>query len=353
MAMPSAPTAATSSAPAGAPAAPGTSLLTSPTTSQSPAPQESGQPTDAFLQLFAGMINATGNVSATASATPQDLAALPLECDADALIDALEPGEASDTDTDDSDADSDEAGALAIAALLPSLVGAAATASGGAASQQTVDGARVELVALTTARVAAEATESAVDALSEDSSDAAGNPSLEAADPSTAATQQNAISTTAHVQALLSAHAAAATDAAPEVIVQAPVGSPQWKDEVGTHIMLMAVNGREAASLRLSPEHLGPVEVRISVDDGKASVFFGAANADTRSALEQSLPRLRELFATQGLVLADAGVSRDAPRNQFKPGASQGSARSSSDAASELPVKPVTLVRVGLIDTYV
>ncbi|MGH8241636.1 MAG: flagellar hook-length control protein FliK, partial [Steroidobacteraceae bacterium] len=132
-----------------------------------------------------------------------------------------------------------------------------------------------------------------------------------------------------------------------------PVGSPAWKDEIGAHLTWMAANGKEAASLRLSPEHLGPLDIRISVDDGKASVYFGATNADTRAALEQSLPRLREMFASQGMVLADAGVSRDAPRNQFKPSATPAGSRSSSDAGSESSVKSVTLARVGLIDTYV
>jgi flagellar hook-length control protein FliK len=356
--MASAPTASTFSAPAGAPAAPGASLLPSfATTPSSAAPQPGGvQTADAFLQLFAGMINATtGNAPAAAAAMPLDPAALPLECDADALLETLEPGDTSDTDSDDTDTDSDDAGALAVAALLPGLVSAPATTpSGGAAPQGTADGPRVDLAAMTTARIAAEVAEAAVDALSDDTADAAANPSRGTTDsPAPAPTAQTVVSTTAHMTALLNTHAATIADSTPDVIVQSPVGSTEWKDEVGAHITLLAVNGREAASLRLSPEHLGPVEVRISVDDGKASVYFGAANADTRSALEQSLPRLRELFATQGLVLADAGVSRDAPRNQFKPTATPNGARSSSDAGPDASVKSVTLARVGLIDTYV
>src|SRR5262245_61904699 len=100
--MASAPTASTFSAPAGASAAPGTSLLPSLGATQSPgSPQGGGAPTsDAFLQLFAGMINTTtGNAPAAASATPQDLASLPFECDADALLETLEPGEKPETDS--------------------------------------------------------------------------------------------------------------------------------------------------------------------------------------------------------------------------------------------------------------
>jgi flagellar hook-length control protein FliK len=318
-------------------------------------PQAAGiQTPDAFLQLFAGMINATtGNApAATLATTPQDTAVLPFECDADALLETLEPGEKADTETDDTDTDGDEAGALAIAALLPGLISASPMPANGGAAQPAGDGSRVELVALSTAQIASEVADAAVEALKDDTADPVGTAPLASNDsPTTSA--QNTVSAPAQMHALLNSHAAAIADAVPDLVVQSPVGSPQWKDEVSTHILLMAVNGREAASLRLSPEHLGPVEVRISVDDGKASVYFGAANADTRSALEQSLPRLRELFATQGLVLADAGVSRDPPRNQFKPAATPNGARSSSDAVTDTSVKSVTLARVGLIDTYV
>jgi hypothetical protein len=116
---------------------------------------------------------------------------------------------------------------------------------------------------------------------------------------------------------------------------------------------MMAANGREAASLRLSPEHLGPLEIRISMREGEASVVFGASNPETRSALEQSLPKLREMFASQGLVLGDANVSRDSPRDSFKPATFTNASRGSSDAGVDADVKPVTLSRLGLVDTYV
>jgi flagellar hook-length control protein FliK len=152
----------------------------------------------------------------------------------------------------------------------------------------------------------------------------------------------------------MTAHTAAGdVDVTPDATLRAPVGTHAWKDELGTQLTWMALNNRETASLRLSPEHLGPVEVRISMNDTGASVYFGASNADTRSALEQSLPRLRELFASNGLVLADAGVSRDAPRNAFKPSPQPGALRGVSDASSEASVTSITLARVGLVDTYV
>lgn len=129
-----------------------------------------------------------------------------------------------------------------------------------------------------------------------------------------------------------------------------PVGSSAWADELGTRMTLMADRGQHSASLRLSPEHLGPLEVRIAIRDDQASVWFGAAHADTRAAIEQALPRLRELFASQGMLLADAGVFQQAPKDQPR----LSFAASSSDAASAeaQAIAQVGPIRLGLVDAY-
>jgi flagellar hook-length control protein FliK len=136
--------------------------------------------------------------------------------------------------------------------------------------------------------------------------------------------------------------------------VSTPVGEAGFTDEVGDKITWMANHGVQSASLQLTPEHLGPVEVRISVQNGSASVSFNAAHADTRAALEQTLPRLREMFSTQGLTLTDASVSQQSPRGQ-----PQRQTVSAIGAIGGVPgddstssVASVTRVQLGLVDTY-
>ncbi|MFZ0549234.1 MAG: flagellar hook-length control protein FliK, partial [Steroidobacteraceae bacterium] len=133
------------------------------------------------------------------------------------------------------------------------------------------------------------------------------------------------------------------------------VGTSAWTDELGTKVTWMAQQGIQSASLQLSPEHLGPLQVNISVHDGQASVWFGAAQPDTRAALQQSLPQLRQLFANQGLTLTDAGVSREPPRGQDR----QSSARPASSTAGIAAVDlegsgghTATTGGSGLLDTY-
>ena len=142
---------------------------------------------------------------------------------------------------------------------------------------------------------------------------------------------------------------AAATDA-PVHTLAAPLGSAQWLEELGAHLTWMAHQGNQSASLQISPQDLGPIEVRIAVHQGQASVWFGAAHAETRQALEQGLPKLRELFASSGLALGDTGVFREPPR-QAPPAIAQRHTGADNAQPSQ-PVKLVTRVRRGLLDLY-
>ena len=136
--------------------------------------------------------------------------------------------------------------------------------------------------------------------------------------------------------------------------VNTPVAAAGFADEVGDKITWMANQGVHSASLQLTPEHLGPVEVRISMQDGSASVSFNAAHADTRAALEQALPRLREMFSTQGLTLTDASVSQQSPRGQPQRQAVNaiGAIGGVSGDDSTSSVATVTRAQLGLVDTY-
>ena len=132
--------------------------------------------------------------------------------------------------------------------------------------------------------------------------------------------------------------------------VHTPVGGSGWADEIGTRVVMMTESGNHTASLKLSPEHLGPLEINITVRDDKASVWFGAAHADTRAAIENALPRLREMFESQGLSLADAGVFREPPREQpvVKNNTTSTGQGDAADEVSSVSAR----TRLGLVDAY-
>ena len=140
----------------------------------------------------------------------------------------------------------------------------------------------------------------------------------------------------------------------PQPPLQHAVGSARWAEELGSRLTLMAGQGQQSGSLRLTPEHLGPLEVRIDIKDDVANVFFGSQHADTRSALNEAMPRLRELFASSGLLLGDTGVSRDTQRQDARAAEPRRYGSSGQDIqqiGGELQVTS-SARHAGLLDTY-
>lgn len=74
------------------------------------------------------------------------------------------------------------------------------------------------------------------------------------------------------------------------------------------HIGRLAKEGIHSAVVRLSPEGLGVIDVRMTLEGHRLSVDFGSSSDVTRGLLEQSLPRLAELLTQGGISLAHTSV---------------------------------------------
>ena len=99
--------------------------------------------------------------------------------------------------------------------------------------------------------------------------------------------------------------------------VQPQLNSAAWSRVVSSRVVWMAREGVQQAELRLNPANLGSVDVRLNISNDQASVTFLAQNAATREALEQSMPRLRESLAENGLSLTHSEVGQqDHPEQQ-------------------------------------
>lgn len=319
---------------------PGATVATAGTPAGSASPPATGAD---FLLVLAQQI-CTESKAPAAAAKPPVPGLLPAP-----LMELFSPeipeGASQDSDTDTEETDDGEE-ILDLAALLPGLTAAPPTHA--PASHAAPARAETSSIAITAAQ--GESTDAyAAEAFIEATADPATAEGDATTAPSSTALQA---AHAAQAHAGLTSHLAASPDSAQMARdLRAPVGTPAWNDELGGQLTWMAANGRESASLRLSPENLGPLEIRISVEDGEAKVWFGATQAETRAALENSLPRLRELLASQGLVLADAGVFRDAPRGHAS--SADAAAQPNVDADSAESVSPVTITHTGLIDTYV
>lgn len=96
---------------------------------------------------------------------------------------------------------------------------------------------------------------------------------------------------------------------ATEATLTAPMGSEEWQMDLGTQLVAMIEKGDQSAVINLSPAELGPVQIDVAVREGEVSVAFAAQVADTRSAIEASLPRLREMLAGEGLSLTNSNIN--------------------------------------------
>jgi flagellar hook-length control protein FliK len=163
--------------------------------------------------------------------------------------------------------------------------------------------------------------------------------------------------------ALLAAEAAAA--AAGEGLT-ARVGTSQWENQVGQKIVYMVGSEEQTASLTLNPPDLGPLQVVLSVSNDQASVTFSSNELEVRQALENALPRLREMMGESGIALGNASVNAGMPdqgQAQDQGARSSGFGRGSGQRAngndsadSDTAARPVTRTAIigdrGMVDTF-
>jgi flagellar hook-length control protein FliK len=144
--------------------------------------------------------------------------------------------------------------------------------------------------------------------------------------------------------------------------IAARVGTPAWDQQVGQKIVWMVAGEEQSASLTLNPPDLGPMQVVLSVTNDQASVAFSSHEPEVRQALQDALPRLREMMSDSGIALGNATVDAGMPDGRQaqggeQPGSGAGSARvgggtTRSDADPLPTTRVTTLGGRGAVDTF-
>jgi len=78
---------------------------------------------------------------------------------------------------------------------------------------------------------------------------------------------------------------------------------------------LLNINNKEA-EIRLDPPEMGSMQIRIRSDAEQAQINFVVQNQQAKEALEQSMPRLREMLAQQGIELGESSIQQGNPEQQ-------------------------------------
>jgi flagellar hook-length control protein FliK len=95
----------------------------------------------------------------------------------------------------------------------------------------------------------------------------------------------------------------------PTMKVAASVDSAEFGQGVAAQVSLMVDSNLTQAKLQVNPPALGPIEVRIALQDGHAQVWLTSHSALTRDALESSSPNLREMLSSQGFSQVSVDIS--------------------------------------------
>ena len=179
------------------------------------------------------------------------------------------------------------------------------------------------------------------------------------------AARQTDTSPQTNAAALASLQNAAASIAAPalqpvQVTINTPVNQDKWADEFSQKITWLASSNQDqTAELHLNPPQLGPLDVVIKVSGDQATALFTSPHAAVREAVEQAMPKLRDMLSDNGIMLCNTTVSDQAPRDQGQSGSQRSAAPvgnndirdTSTIGNSTTRVSPISRHN-GIVDTF-
>ncbi|USD33260.1 MULTISPECIES: flagellar hook-length control protein FliK [Vibrio] len=107
-------------------------------------------------------------------------------------------------------------------------------------------------------------------------------------------------------------------------------------DQVAERVQMMMSKNLKNIDIRLDPPELGRLQIRMNMTGEGATVHFTVANQQARDVIEQSMPRLREMLAQQGVQLGDSSVQQQSAgqqQNRYAAGSGAGNGQGSSNQA--------------------
>jgi flagellar hook-length control protein FliK len=93
-------------------------------------------------------------------------------------------------------------------------------------------------------------------------------------------------------------------------------------EQMAERVQVMLSKNLKNIDIRLDPPELGRMHIRMNMNGDGATVHFTVANQQARDALEQSMPRLREMLNNQGVQLGDTSVQQQSSGQQQRYAAS-------------------------------
>ncbi|TPG07388.1 hypothetical protein EAH75_16615 [Rhodanobacter glycinis] len=151
--------------------------------------------------------------------------------------------------------------------------------------------------------------------------------------------------------AALSAPSTPAAPTAPPVL-QLPVGSQTFAQDLGQQVAWLGGQGIKQARIRLHPEELGSLDVKVSVTHGRVDVVFSAQHPAAVAAVQQSLPQLDHMLAQHGLSLGHAEVGQQDRGDRHGHAGDTGKAALDEPGDIHAINMTTSLGQIGLLDAF-
>lgn len=91
--------------------------------------------------------------------------------------------------------------------------------------------------------------------------------------------------------------------------VDVPVGHAEWGDKLVGKLAWLTASKLSVAEIHLTPPDMGPMEVRVQVQNEHANITVHSANPAVRDQLELHSHRLRDMLSEHGLSLEQFDVA--------------------------------------------
>ena len=124
-----------------------------------------------------------------------------------------------------------------------------------------------------------------------------------------------------------------------------------FDEDIGDAVRWMADQKIGHAHIKVTPNDLGTVEIRLRLDGDRVHADFSSAQAEVRQALENSLPRLRDMLGQHGFQLAHADVGQQHTPPSQGAAPPHGESPADTEALTETP-PTVRMTARGLVDAY-
>jgi Flagellar hook-length control protein len=97
-----------------------------------------------------------------------------------------------------------------------------------------------------------------------------------------------------------------------------PMDITKWQTALNEKISLICRQGIQNAEIKLHPEELGSLHIKLAIIDDKMNLHMAVAHNMVKNVLESALPQLRASLEEHGITLQQTDISDSSMMNDSK-----------------------------------